>query len=152
MAAFAAEKHVLVSTMGTGHANQQAERAVEAAVPGENIICRVPLFTAAAVVARYSDAVATLPGSVAAALAEDLGLAVLDPPVKLPRIEIYQYWHERFDRDPGNQWIRRVFARLFRGSALMRDKWDSARGGSTYGRLTVARAVANTSRVYCGRR
>jgi DNA-binding transcriptional LysR family regulator len=116
LAAFAAEKHVLVSTLGTGHANQQAERAVEAAVPSENIICRVPLFTAAAVVARYSDAVATLPGSVAAALAEDLGLAVLDPPIKLPRIEIYQYWHERFHRDPGNQWIRRVFARLFRGS------------------------------------
>ncbi|HEY7971456.1 MAG TPA: LysR family transcriptional regulator, partial [Xanthobacteraceae bacterium] len=29
-AAFAAEKHVLVSTAGTGHANQLAERAVEA--------------------------------------------------------------------------------------------------------------------------
>jgi putative DNA primase/helicase len=42
--------------------------------------------------------------------------------------------------------------RLFRGSDLMRDKWDSARGGSTYGRLTIEKAIANTSRVYCGRR
>src|SRR5215468_5266219 len=114
-AAFAAEKHVLVSTAGTGHANQLAERAVEAAVPADNIVCRVPLFTAAAVVARHSDAIATLPASVASALADDLGLAILDPPIKLPRIEIYQYWHERFHRDPGNAWIRGVFARLFRG-------------------------------------
>jgi DNA-binding transcriptional LysR family regulator len=114
--AFAAEKHVLVSTLGTGHAHQQAERAVEAAVPAENIICRVPLFTAAAVIAQHSDAIATLPASVANTLAGDLGLAVLEPPIKLPRIEIYQYWHERFHRDPGNQWIRGVFARLFRGS------------------------------------
>ena len=37
-----------------------AERAVEAAVEPDNIICRVPLFTAAAVVARHSDAIATL--------------------------------------------------------------------------------------------
>lgn len=117
-AAFAAEKHVLVSTAGTGHANQLAERAVEAAVEPDNIICRVPLFTAAAVVARHSDAIATLPASVATALADDLGLAILDPPIKLPRIEIYQYWHERFHRDPGNAWIRGVFARLFRGSSL----------------------------------
>ena len=65
LAAFAAEKHVLVSTLGTGHAHQQAERAIEAAVPAENIICRVPLFTAAAVIAQHSDVIATLPASVA---------------------------------------------------------------------------------------
>lgn len=31
--------------------------------------------------------------------------------------------------------------RLFRGSALMRDKWDSSRGASTYGRNTIAKAI-----------
>src|SRR5262249_62358760 len=83
----------------------------------DNSVGRVPLFTAAAVVARHPDAIAPLPASVASALADDLGLAILDPPIKLPRIEIYQYWHERFHRDPGNAWIRGVFARLFRGRA-----------------------------------
>lgn len=33
--------------------------------------------------------------------------------------------------------------RLFRSSALMRDKWDSPRSSSTYGKNTVDRAVAN---------
>lgn len=30
---------------------------------------------------------------------------------------------------------------LFRASGLMRDKWDQPRGGSTYGRLTIERAM-----------
>ena len=76
--AFAAEKHVLVSTFGTGHAHQLAERAVEAAIPAENIICRVPIFLAASIIAKHSDAVATLPLSIATVLAEDLDLAVID--------------------------------------------------------------------------
>jgi DNA-binding transcriptional LysR family regulator len=112
--AFAAEKHVLVSTFGTGHAHQLAERAVEAAIPSENIICRVPIFLAASIIAKHSDAVATLPLSIATVLAADLDLAVLAPPIKLPRIEISQYWHTRFHREPGNQWIRSIFTRLFR--------------------------------------
>ncbi len=111
---FAVEKHVVVSTLGTGHAHQLAERAIEAAIPAENIICRVPIFIAASVVAKHTDAVATLPVSIASVLAEDLNLELVTPPIKLPRIEIAQYWHQRFDRDPGNVWIRKLFAQLFR--------------------------------------
>jgi DNA-binding transcriptional LysR family regulator len=114
---FAAEKHVLVSTFGTGHAHQLAERAVEAAIPPENIICRVPIFIAAAIVAKRTDAVATLPYSMAVVLAEELGLDLVAAPIKLPKIEISQYWHERFHRDPGNEWIRSIFRKLFRQPA-----------------------------------
>jgi DNA-binding transcriptional LysR family regulator len=115
--AFAAEKHVLVSIPGSGHAHQTAERALEAAIPPANIICRIPIFIGAAVVAKHTDAVATLPLSVAAVLAKDLDLQVITPPIKLPKIDIYQYWHERFHRDPGNQWIRSIFKSLFSKSA-----------------------------------
>lgn len=112
--AFAAERHVVVSTAGTGHAHQLAERALEAAIPAENILCRVPIFVAAAVLAKHTDAVATLPSSIATVLADDLGLDIIAPPVKLPRMEISQYWHARFHREPGNQWMRAMFARLFK--------------------------------------
>lgn len=111
---FAAERHVLVSTLGAGHAHQQVERSLEAVIPAENIICRVPIFIAAAVVAKHTDAIATLPLSIANTLAEDLDLEVIRPPVKLPKIEIFQYWHDRFHREPGNKWIRSVFQSLFR--------------------------------------
>jgi hypothetical protein len=46
-------------------------------------------------------------------LAKDLDLQIIAPPIRLPRIDILQYWHERFHRDPGSQWIRSVFKALF---------------------------------------
>ena len=74
----------------------------------------MPIFIAAAVIAKHTDAIATLPLSIATVLAEDLNLEIIRPPIKLPKIEIFQYWHQRFHREPGNQWIRGVFSRLFR--------------------------------------
>ena len=58
-------------------------------------------------------------GRGAAALDRDcaragLDLQIIKLPVKLPKIDIYQYWHDRLHRDPGNQWIRSVFSALFR--------------------------------------
>lgn len=117
LAAFAAERHVVVSTAGTGHAHQQAERAIERAIPAENIVCRVPTFLMAGFVAGRTDAVATVPSTVADEIAEAFGLRAFPTPVKMPRLDVSQYWHERFHRDPGNQWIRSEFASLFAASA-----------------------------------
>lgn len=38
--------------------------------------------------------------------------------------------------------------RLFRGSRLMRDKWNERRGNSTYGELTIEKAIKNCHKVY----
>jgi DNA-binding transcriptional LysR family regulator len=111
--AFAAERHVVVSTARTGHAHQLVERALERAIPPEHIVCRVPTFMAAAFAASRTDNVATLPAGIATELGDALGLAVFATPTRLPRIDVAQYWHERFHREPGNQWIRSVFAQLF---------------------------------------
>ena len=111
--AFAAERHLLVSTAGTGHAHQLVERALERAVPAEHIVCRVPTFMAAAFAVSRTDNVATLPAGIATELGDALELAVFATPTRLPRIDVAQYWHERFHREPGNQWIRGVFAHLF---------------------------------------
>ncbi|HEX5212528.1 MAG TPA: LysR family transcriptional regulator [Pseudolabrys sp.] len=110
---FTKERHVLVSTLGTGHAHKLAEKAVETAIPEESIICRVPIFIAAAVIAKHTDAIATLPMSIATVLADDLSLEIIKPPIKLPKIEIFQYWHNRFHRESGHKWIRSMFASLF---------------------------------------
>lgn len=110
---FAAERHVLVSTAGTGHAHQLVERALEQALPAENIVCRVSTFLAAAFTVSRTNTVATLPTTMAVELVDALGLQMFSPPLRLPRIEIAQHWHERFHREPGSQWIRRVFAELF---------------------------------------
>nr|AGC65456.1 LysR family transcriptional regulator [Ralstonia sp. T6] len=111
--AFIAEKHVLVSAVGTGHEHLSVERAIEAGVPHTNIVCRVPSFATAALIARHSDAVAILPLTLARALCADLDLAVVAPPLSLPGMDIAQHWHERVHREPGNQWIRALVHRLF---------------------------------------
>lgn len=111
--AFAAERHVLVSTGSTGHAHQLAERALEQGIPPENIVCRVPTFIAAAYLASRTDAVVTLPETMARELEGPLRLRLFSTPLKLPRIDVSQYWHERFHREPGRQWIRRLFVSLF---------------------------------------
>jgi DNA-binding transcriptional LysR family regulator len=109
----AAERHVLVSTAGTGHAQKLVERALERAIPQDNIVCRGPTFMAAAFVASRTDNVATLPAGIAAELGDALELDVFATPTRLPRIDVAQHWHERFHREPGNQWIRGVFVELF---------------------------------------
>jgi len=69
------------------------------------------------VIAKHTDTVATLPMSIAAVLADDLDLEIIKPPIKLPKLDIYQYWHDRFHREPGSKWIRDIFASLFRSQA-----------------------------------
>jgi DNA-binding transcriptional LysR family regulator len=54
MRAFAAEKHVLVSIAGSGHAHQVMQKALEAVIPRENVVCQVPIFIGAAVLAKHS--------------------------------------------------------------------------------------------------
>jgi len=117
--AFAAERHVLVYSAGTGHAHLRTERALEKALPPESIVCRVPSFVGAAVLVAMTDLVATLPLGMAEALAPHLGLQLFPVPVKTPTIDIYQYWHERFHRDPGNQWIRELCVDLFRRNGVI---------------------------------
>jgi hypothetical protein len=40
-------------------------------------------------------------------------VTVLELPIDIPTFNIAQYWHERFHTDPGNRWLRGVFARLY---------------------------------------
>lgn len=41
--------------------------------------------------------------------------------------------------------------RIFRRSTLMRDKWDSRRGATTYGRMTIEKALASVRDTYKGK-
>jgi DNA-binding transcriptional LysR family regulator len=115
LADFMEEQHVFITAAGTGHPHQIAERSLEEQLPAKNIIAHVPTFTAAAILAKNINAVTTMPGPVAAFLARELDMQMTKPPIKLPGFEIAQYWHERFDRDPGNQWLRSVVNTQFGG-------------------------------------
>lgn len=111
---FLAERHILVTASPTGHAAHRAAQSVLAAeISPSNILLQVPSFVAGAIVAAETDGVATLPANLANRLAGPLGLVAFETPVALPRIEIFQYWHERYHRDTGHRWIRSATFELF---------------------------------------
>ena len=111
---FLAERHILVTGSETGHAaHRTAHRTLSAAIAPANVMLRVPSFVAGAVVAAETDAIATLPTNLALRLAGPLGLVAFETPIALPRIEIAQFWHERYHRDPGHKWLRHITFELF---------------------------------------
>jgi DNA-binding transcriptional LysR family regulator len=116
LAAFRAERHVIVSPYATADVHRQLDRLLTEILPPENIALRAPGFVAAALVAKHSDAVATLPARVGRMLAQELGLQLIHAPLTMPRIPIGLCWHERSHRDPANQWLRSLFHRLFSDS------------------------------------
>ena len=49
-----------------------------------------------------------------------LGLIAFETPITLPRIEISQYWHERYHRDAAHRWFRSVTFRSVRRNGVRR--------------------------------
>jgi DNA-binding transcriptional LysR family regulator len=117
LSAFCDERHVVVCAYEATHVHEELDRLLTAAVPPANIALRVSGFVAAAMVAKYTDVVATLPARVGTMLAQELTLQLVRPPLVLPQVPIGLYWHERSHRDPANKWLRALFHRLFSDSA-----------------------------------
>lgn len=117
-AGFLAERHVMVAAAHTGHgAHVMAEQVLTAEIPADRIALSVPSFVGAALAAARSEAIATLPARLARDFGGELGLAAFRPPFALPRIDVAQYWHERYHHDAGHQWLRRLVHRTFGGPA-----------------------------------
>jgi DNA-binding transcriptional LysR family regulator len=113
-AGFLAERHILVTASETGHAaHTMAQRVLALQIPSSNILLQVPSFVAGAIVAAETDALTTLPANLAKRLAGPLGLTAFETPIALPRIEISQYWHERYHRDAAHRWLRSITSDLY---------------------------------------
>lgn len=122
-AGFLTQRHILVTASETGHAaHGTAQRVLTAQISPANIMLRVPSFIAGAIVAAETDGLATLPANLAKRLAAPLGLVAFETPITLPRIEITQYWHERYHRDAAHRWFRSVTTELFGTSATARGR------------------------------
>jgi DNA-binding transcriptional LysR family regulator len=111
---FLGERHILTMASETGHAaHVEAQRVLASQISPSNIVLRVPSFVAGAIVASQTEGVVTLPKNLADIIAEPLGLVAFKTPLQLPRIDIAQYWHERYHRDGAHQWIRSLIFETF---------------------------------------
>jgi DNA-binding transcriptional LysR family regulator len=60
-----------------------------------------------------TDLIATVPERIAQMLVRIAHVKALPPPFKLPVFAIKQHWHERYQQDPANKWMRSMVADLF---------------------------------------
>lgn len=103
--------HVVVVSAGTGHA--QMDEIIESAEEQRRVRLLVPHFVAIGHILATTDMIATVPERYARRCAEPFGLRYVDHPVKLPQIGINLFWHAKFHKEPGNQWLRQLIFELF---------------------------------------
>jgi DNA-binding transcriptional LysR family regulator len=110
---FEEASHALVSSTGSGH--RVIEEALERHGLTRRIALRVPHFTVVPMVLERTDLLLTLPSRAARVFEEGGRFKSLPPPVPIPFADVGVHWHERFDRDPGNRWLRELVLELFAG-------------------------------------
>ena len=118
--AFAAEGHIVVSTAGTGHAivdKVLARQHIE-----RHVVLRVPSFLGVARIVAQTELLVVVPRLLGNALASQERVQVLEPPLPLPSYKVKQHWHERFNADAGNAWLRKTMAELFAGHGARADR------------------------------
>src|SRR5205085_7358942 len=107
---FMEASHALVTYRG-GH--RVVEEALERAGLARRIALRLPHFTVVPMVLERTDLILTLPARVARVFERRGKLKSLPPPVPIAAAEVAVHWHERFERDPGNRWLREQVIELF---------------------------------------
>jgi DNA-binding transcriptional LysR family regulator len=114
--AFAAEGHIVIAASGTGHSI--VDKVLARHKVKRRAVLRVASFLGVARIVAQTELLVIVPRLLGNALASQERVQVLEPPVSLPAYKIKQHWHERFNADAGNAWLRRTMADLFSGHGL----------------------------------
>jgi DNA-binding transcriptional LysR family regulator len=109
---FLEASHALVSSIGAGH--RVVEETLLAHGLNRRIALRVPHFMVVPMILERTDLVVTVPSRVARVFERMGRFKTLKPPVGLPPADVRVHWHERYDQDPGNRWLREVLLELYR--------------------------------------
>ena len=112
--AFSNEGHILVMASGTGHSI--VDKVLAQNKVNRRVVLRVPSFLGVARIVAQTEFLVIVPRLLGNTLAQQESVRVLEPPLPLPKYKVKQHWHERFNADAGNQWLRKTMAELFSGS------------------------------------
>jgi DNA-binding transcriptional LysR family regulator len=110
VAQYEAEAHAVI-TSGTG--SSLLASALKRHHIERKVLLEMPGFLGLPAILSTTDLIATLPRQIGETLARVAGLAVLPCPLAVPSFMVKQHWHERFQHDPANRWLRGVCASLF---------------------------------------
>ena len=109
---FFEQEHVQVVSAGSGHAriDEIIDNSFEAK---RKIRLMVPHFVAVGHIIATTDLIATVPEFYARHYAAPFKLTSAAHPLPLPRFGINLFWHAKFHKEPGNQWLRKLVFDLF---------------------------------------
>lgn len=105
------ESHVVVTAAGTGQ--DLVEKTLARRSIQRNIALTLPTLPGLGNLLANTDLVATVPVRVAQTLVRIAQVKLLAPPIAFPNFMIKQHWHERYQHDPANRWLRSQMADLF---------------------------------------
>ena len=108
---FLSARHVLISSMGSGH--EQLERALAENGVEANVALRVPHFMVVPLIIAGTDLIVSLPNQVARAWTKLVRMKVHPLPIRIPSFEVSLYWHPRVENDAANRWVREALLELF---------------------------------------
>lgn len=112
---FFESEHVQVISAGTGH--DQIDRIIDSGEQKRTVKLMVPHFVAVGHILNHTHLIATVPELYALHYSAPFELAYVRHPVDLPSIGINLFWHAKFHKEPGNQWLRRIIFKLFSETA-----------------------------------
>jgi DNA-binding transcriptional LysR family regulator len=104
---YAATSHAMLSVTGRG--GGRIDDVLKEHGLSRNIALRITQFMTISAVIAPTDLIITVPEALAKQVAtKDLRLMSLPQELQTPSFTISQIWHERFTKDPGHQWLRRL--------------------------------------------
>lgn len=104
--AYSREGHVVVDSSGSGYS--VVERILAASGVKRQIALTVPSFLGVARIVAETELIATVPLRFAEALQMRENITILPVPYALPHYQVKIHWHDRFNSDAGNIWLRRT--------------------------------------------
>jgi len=111
---FLAMPHIAVVSSESSH--RSLEDSLRAAGIVRRIALRVPHFTVVPQILQRTDWMVTLPQRVADVFNESGQFAVYPLPVGIPHVEVTIHWHESYENDAGNRWLRELIIATLRES------------------------------------
>jgi DNA-binding transcriptional LysR family regulator len=108
---FSAADHLVVVSADTGHLN--VDDVLERHCGQRRVVLSVPHFVSVGHILQDTDLVCTVPERFARKSLEPFELSYTAHPVPFPEIAINLFWHARFHKEPGNQWMRGVIYKTF---------------------------------------
>jgi len=111
LAQYKALPHVGVISANTGHS--EVDEWMTRKGIARDIHLHVQHFVAVGHILQSSDLIATVPERFAQKCAEPFQLETSPLPFKLTDIAINLFWHAKYNREPGNMWLRQRIIELF---------------------------------------